>query len=402
MTKSREWFREVFKEVVAGFEKRDCELLIKEEQYTGGKKKIPYICNKHRDEGIQYTKWDNFKKYKIGCKYCRSENTSKRCRKDFEVIKKAFSDKGYGLLTKSEDYKTNVTRLRFICQKHKELGIQTIAWADFKPGIGCKKCSSEMMADKFRLDFSVVVEGFKEREYILVSKEKDYVNAHSKLSFLCPNHLEQGMLTTTWGDFNSGKGCRYCGVEKSADSRRKSIQYWRDMFSEKGCTLISENVPNSKARVKFTCNKHPDVIQESALYHFQEGASCCHICGKEATSGENHHSWKGGITPERHSIRTSAQYKYWRIGVLISDGHTCQCCGSRIKKDLVVHHVENFAERPDLRFVISNGITLCKHCHSPQYANSFHAIYGCKKNNRKQLHEYLNKYGALVLTSRKI
>jgi len=88
VSKSREWFSERFKEVVAGFEERDCELLIKEEQYTGGKKKIPYICNKHKGKGVQYTTWGDFKNSKIGCKYCRGENTGKRCRADFSVIER--------------------------------------------------------------------------------------------------------------------------------------------------------------------------------------------------------------------------------------------------------------------------------------------------------------------------
>lgn len=402
VTKSREWFRNVFKEVVAGFEKRDCELLIKEEQYTGGKKKIPYICNKHRDKGIQYTTWDNFKRSKIGCKYCRYESTGKRCRMDFAVIERAFIDKGYRLLSKPEDYKTNTTKLHYICPNHEDEGVQRITWADLNSGCGCNHCANEKLSNKFRLDFSIVINRFVERDYILLTEEKDYINARTQLLYLCPNHLEQGILTTTWADFSSGKGCKHCGIERTAKSRKKDIQYWRDMFSEKGCTLVSENVPNSKARVKFTCNKHPGIVQESTLYHFQEGASCCHICGKEAVSGENHHNWKGGVTPEKLRIRNSLEYKYWRIGVLISDGHTCQCCGNRNKKDLRVHHIENFAERPDLRFVISNGITLCRHCHSPQYPNSFHSIYGCFKNNRKQLHEYLSKYGTLVLTNRKI
>ena len=391
MSKSREWFSERFKEVVAGFEERDCELLIKEEQYTGGKKKIPYICNKHKGKGVQYTTWGDFKNSKIGCKYCRGENTGKRCRADFSVIERKFVEGGYNLLTKPEEYKANTTRLQFICQNHKEVGVQSITWAGIRQGIGCRKCLNEMLADKYRLDFGVVIKGFRERNYILISKESDYKNAHTRLSYLCPNHLSKGVLTIAWGDFNSSKGCKYCGYERNAEAQRSDIQHWRDVFSEKGCTLLTKTIKNSKDKVKFTCDKHPDVIQESTVYHFQEGASCCHICGREARSKENHHGWKGGITPEKAKIRNSTEYKYWRVGVLIRDGRTCQCCGNKKRRELCVHHIKPFSLYPELRTDVNNGITLCRYCHDAKYAGSFHGVYGTKNNTEAQLYEYLAK-----------
>ena len=389
MTMSREWFREVFKEVIEGFEKRDCELLINEEQYTGGNKNIPYICNKHRDRGIQYATWSNFKKSKFGCAYCVRENTSKRCRMDFAVIEKEFVNRGYNLLTGSDDYKTNTTRLQFTCQNHEGIGVQSITWADFNPGMGCRACVNEMLADKFRLNFSIVINGFRNRNYILISKEKDYINAHTQLSYLCPNHLSEGILTIMWGDFNSGKGCKYCGYERNAEAQRSDIQHWKDVFSEKGCTLLTGNIQNSKDRVKFICNKHPDVVQESAVYHFQEGASCCHICGIDARSGENHHAWKGGITPETRRIRASTIYKFWKVAVLIRDGRTCQCCGNKKGRELCAHYIKPFSLYPDLRLVVDNGITLCKYCHNPMYVGSFHNTYGTNNNTEAQLYEYL-------------
>jgi hypothetical protein len=388
---SRVWFKDRFKEVTSGFKEKDCELLIGEEQYTSGNKNIPYICNKHRDKGIQYATWSNFKRSKIGCGYCVNEIRGKNCRTDFAVIEKAFVNRGYRLLAKPEDYEANTTKLPYICPKHEEQGIQYITWADFNSGCGCSSCGNEKVSDMFRLDFKVVINGFKKRGYVLLSKEKDYATAHTQISYLCPSHLGKGILTITWGDFNDGKGCRYCGAERTGDSRRKDIEYWKDVFREKGCTLLTENIKSSKDKVEFTCNKHPDVIQESAVYHFQEGASCCHICGVEARSGENHHAWKGGITPETRRIRSSTVYKYWKVAVLIRDKRTCQCCGNKKGRELCVHHIKPFSLYPELRTEVSNGMTLCKYCHNAKYVDSFHRVYGYKNNTEAQLYEYLSK-----------
>ncbi len=55
------------------------------------------------------------------------------------------------------------------------------------------------------------------------------------------------------------------------------------------------------------------------------------------------------------------QYKKWRIAVFKRDRFKCKRCGSRAK--LQAHHIRSWADAPDIRFVLSNGITLCKKCH---------------------------------------
>lgn len=100
-------------------------------------------------------------------------------------------------------------------------------------------------------------------------------------------------------------------------------------------------------------------------------------------SGENCASWKGGITPRSLRIRNSIEYKLWRDAVFSRDGYTCQ--KTRKKGiNLVVHHIQNFSQFPELRLAIDNGITLSIEAHK-----EFHKIYGKKNNTREQLNEFL-------------
>jgi hypothetical protein len=55
-------------------------------------------------------------------------------------------------------------------------------------------------------------------------------------------------------------------------------------------------------------------------------------------------------------------YLEWRNGVFERDNYTCQACG-QIGGDLQAHHIRSWAEYPDLRYVIDNGLTLCIPCH---------------------------------------
>jgi 5-methylcytosine-specific restriction endonuclease McrA len=79
--------------------------------------------------------------------------------------------------------------------------------------------------------------------------------------------------------------------------------------------------------------------------------------------GEKHYKWRGGQTWQRFK---DPRYISWRSSVLERDGYTCRQCRRRCKKyerGLAAHHVEPYATRPELRFEVSNGVTLCRTCH---------------------------------------
>lgn len=80
-------------------------------------------------------------------------------------------------------------------------------------------------------------------------------------------------------------------------------------------------------------------------------------------TGEKCHLWKGGITPENQKVRTSAKYKNWRRKVFERDGYACQKCGDSRGGNLNAHHIKSFSVFLELRFDVSNGVTLCESCH---------------------------------------
>ncbi len=94
--------------------------------------------------------------------------------------------------------------------------------------------------------------------------------------------------------------------------------------------------------------------------------------------------WKGGISSENDKIRSSKEYILWRKACFDRDNFTCQRCSQNWWK-LEVHHINNFADYPELRTAIDNGITLCRVCH-----RLFHVIYWKSNNTRIQIQEFLS------------
>lgn len=103
--------------------------------------------------------------------------------------------------------------------------------------------------------------------------------------------------------------------------------------------------------------------------------------------GDKAKNWKGGITPINNKIRGSLEYKLWSDSVWNRDNNCCQKCGENRLRNLVAHHIKNFAQFLELRFAIDNGITFCRNCHK-----EFHKKYGNKNNTQEQLKEFL-EYG---------
>jgi hypothetical protein len=145
--------------------------------------------------------------------------------------------------------------------------------------------------------------------------------------------------------------------------------------------------------LKCPSEKHGDYLQKIAnavIYEFR-----CPDCSLEQTSermrGDRCHFWKGGINGENDTLRHRREYKDWRTSVYERDDYTCQCCGVRGGR-LNAHHINQFADYPELRYDVNNGITLCVKCHDATEKDSFHNIYGTHNTTSSQLREYiLNK-----------
>lgn len=123
-------------------------------------------------------------------------------------------------------------------------------------------------------------------------------------------------------------------------------------FCSYECMYKSESYKHrvKETHVGFTGKSHTGITREKM--------SKSHA----AIRGERHSRWKGGITPKNMQIRNMAEYRSWREAVFARDDWTCQKCLVK-GGQLNAHHIKAFAKHPELRFQLTNGVTLCKECH---------------------------------------
>lgn len=88
-------------------------------------------------------------------------------------------------------------------------------------------------------------------------------------------------------------------------------------------------------------------------------------------------AWKGGITEANQQIRHLFEYKEWRRKIFERDNYTCQICGER-GGDIRSNHIKTFANYPELRMYLNNGIVICTNCeylfvyrHEPEWESYF-------------------------------
>jgi len=121
-------------------------------------------------------------------------------------------------------------------------------------------------------------------------------------------------------------------------SKKHTFEYVKSYFEEHGCELLEKEYINCKTKMRYRCK-----------------------CGNISKIGFN----------------------------TLKAGHRCKKCKERKNnnnkyKKLNAHHIEGYAENPNIRLDLNNGITFCFPCHM-----EFHSIYGKKNINRQQLDDFL-------------
>jgi len=97
---------------------------------------------------------------------------------------------------------------------------------------------------------------------------------------------------------------------------------------------------------------------------------CSRSCAGSDRTGDRARAWKGGSSLQTERGRLSGPLSKWRAAVFHRDSYRCRLCGT--SGPIHAHHIRSFAEYPDLRLIVTNGMTLCIDCHGFYHDKNFH------------------------------
>lgn len=186
------------------------------------------------------------------------------------------------------------------------------------------------------------------------------------------------------------KHCLYCGtllkLNKTRDVKRKKFCsrncQWRYLVREKN--LLPPR-PTKEARQKAGQTRS----RRMALGEIPKPPLSTEESRRKAglkIRGENHPGWikdRSKLKRTRHDSSERDRMFSWRRDIYEKFDYTCQKTGVKGGR-LTAHHIYNWADYPELRYRLDNGIALSREAHK-----EYHSIYGVRNNTAQQLNEFL-------------
>lgn len=142
----------------------------------------------------------------------------------WDDVVEAFSKTDLILVSGKEDYKDSATNsLRYICPKHRDKGIMTIALGHLLDGEGCYYCGRETTGRKkmIYLDEKYYKKLCDERDFTYLGAER--INGYICVKFICNKHKEYGEQYQRIGNLKRRRFCQYCGSASYGEEKICSL-----------------------------------------------------------------------------------------------------------------------------------------------------------------------------------
>ena len=182
------------------------------------------------------------------CQYCGKEYYVEKSQ---EQRSKFCSDKCFRAnKNKQVEYNCDYCRKPFMVTKSQ---VDKVKNGEKKGLYCCSQCAKDVQKPKWN-DIVVL---FKENDYELISTE--YINAKTKLKYICNKHRNKGIQSVTYGNLKYGFGCAYCGDERTVEARRLSFDEVRAIFESTDKILLDQPYINAHTPLKYICKRHPEI-----------------------------------------------------------------------------------------------------------------------------------------------
>lgn len=309
-------------------------------QYTQDLKNGFGNCCKNKKCGAAKTKEVMLEKYGVD-NILKVKEYQDKLRKMFQrpfqlIVDKAVK-RDITLLTTKNEYENDGSKIRYICNIHKEVGEQSTDTETFlKTRACCIRGRGKLSGVKRKLDGIKVFNDFLEYGLIPKFEPEDYINNQTPLPYICPKHTEEGIQYKQYANlfFNNHK-CKYCARESTQEKSRLDENEVFDYFRSRGLTVVEgQKYQNKDSHINFSCDKHPDYIQHVSYNSLKNTQQPCMYCRAEENLTELNKKLRSRISSWIKKSKKSCNYKCIFTGSKCYDVHHLKSFNQIIKEAL--------------------------------------------------------------------
>lgn len=181
------------------------------------------------------------------------------------------------------EYKGVFEKMKFICDRHPDLGVQLTTMTGINQGhTCCPKCrydkTSKSQTQKTSIDS--IKKEFANRNLTLLSK--DYVSCKAPLKYVCNKHPNDGEQQITYDAFknNTKFCCNSCAKEHISNLKMTPTDEIIKIVESHGFEFVNVIKEGRRTFVEYVCPNHRDKgTQIKSLSHIKRGEKCIYCAG---------------------------------------------------------------------------------------------------------------------------
>lgn len=122
-----------------------------------------------------------------------------------------------------------------------------------------------------KIDYSVVKQAFVSRGYIL--KTQTYQRNDILMDYMCPKHIDKGILKISYANLRRGRGCPYCAKR----AKRTPEEYNTELANSHSDIIAVEPYVNLKTPILHKCLRcgHEWMVKPTNVLHLNHSCPRC-------------------------------------------------------------------------------------------------------------------------------
>lgn len=389
--------------------------------YLKSRKEIAKDCCKKRSCMVEKSKEISVLRYGVESPNQLEDkkmNASKRFRTSKKEVLETSLEKGIKILN-IEDYQNDRSRLKVICLNHKEFGEYETNFSNIKSSSHC--CRNKKIVSSRKLDGNRVIEEFKEKGLTPLFEAKDYVNNNISLPYLCKRHPDLGVQYKSRANLQYSSRCKECSNESRSSSHRMPYEEVEQLLLSKSMKPLDiYSYKNKDEKLEYTCNFHPEYVQETYIGTLSRVKVPCKYCREENSLLTLSKKMRSTSSTWRKRVEKECEEMCVFTGSKEYDVHHLYSYNMMLEDAMNFHGIDKKNEYNSKEEVLIREFMLEAHkeaqgvCLHPDIHILFHKEYGKNGNNTPEqfqkfnkdirngvYYEYLKEKGLEILPERK-